>query len=161
MEQANLKQADSAGHFIPPIGFIYIQLPGEMPPQKLWANVTVWLDISPSLAGVFFRVDGGGAEPFGQIQEDFLPNLEVNYTIGMQTSFPFIGSMIPGLKTPPKAKERIQMSYKPTSKENPLLITSAYDKPLESSVVNALMFQWTTGEVHPRNMAIKVWRRMI
>ncbi|XP_054166524.1 lymphocyte antigen 75-like [Oppia nitens] len=50
-----------------PIGFIYIQLPKQLEPTKLWPNVK-WTDISAEYAGLFFRVEGGNSAPFGDIQ---------------------------------------------------------------------------------------------
>mgnify|MGYP007002771254 CR=1 FL=1 len=129
---------------IPP-GFIYVQLPGEKPPQELWPKFAPWLDISPSFAGTFFRVEGGGAEPFGKVQEAFIPHLsQVNYTLSSM----FLN----------KGETSIQLSYL-TELSKPLKMNPLSS---DSNIFNyALIFKWATGEVRPRNMAIKVWRRMM
>ena len=52
---------------IVPIGFLYTQFPNQSSPQKLWPN-TKWTEITSEYSGLFFRAEGSGSEPFGQIQ---------------------------------------------------------------------------------------------
>jgi hypothetical protein len=59
---------------IVPIGFIYVQLPNEKSPTEIWSWMTL-NDMSSIYAGVFFRVTGGEAASFGQVQEDNAPRL--------------------------------------------------------------------------------------
>ncbi|NLK47153.1 MAG: hypothetical protein GX297_10960 [Treponema sp.] len=47
-----------------PIGFVYVQFPGEMSPQELFGCGT-WQDITSLFAGAFFRAEGGNASAFG------------------------------------------------------------------------------------------------
>jgi hypothetical protein len=49
-----------------PIGFVYFQLRGQPEPQAIFAGV--WENISSQYAGLFFRVEGGNAAPYGQDQ---------------------------------------------------------------------------------------------
>jgi hypothetical protein len=49
-----------------PIGFIYFQLRGQPEPKELFDGV--WENISSDYAGLFFRVEGGNAAPFGENQ---------------------------------------------------------------------------------------------
>jgi len=52
-----------------PIGFIYVQLPGQPEPKTLWPIVE-WENIGSNYSGHFFRVEGGNAGQFGQSQSD-------------------------------------------------------------------------------------------
>ena len=49
-----------------PIGFIYVQLSGQAEPGQLWPG-TQWDHITPQYAGLFFRAEGAGSLPFGQV----------------------------------------------------------------------------------------------
>ncbi len=66
---------------LPPIGFIYVQLPGERSPTELWPPSLVsfpqyqWTDVSDSFDSLFFRVAGKRAEAFGKVQEQQTPGL--------------------------------------------------------------------------------------
>jgi hypothetical protein len=46
-----------------PVGFIYFQLRGQPSPRDIFSGT--WEDISSQYAGLFFRVEGGNAAPFG------------------------------------------------------------------------------------------------
>lgn len=52
-----------------------IQFPGQPTPSELYM-ATEWENISSQYAGQFFRVEGGDALPFGQTQEEGLPNIK-------------------------------------------------------------------------------------
>ncbi len=55
-----------------PLGFIYVQLPGEKEPNELWPSDFShyqWTDVSESYDSLFFRVAGKRAAPFGSVQE--------------------------------------------------------------------------------------------
>ena len=49
------------------IGFTYVQLPHEKKPSEIWPWM-IWEDVSTNYFGVFFRVVGGEAASFGEIQ---------------------------------------------------------------------------------------------
>lgn len=48
---------------LPPIGFVYIQFPGELSPVDLYPDAT-WINVSSDLAGELIRFEGGGASAF-------------------------------------------------------------------------------------------------
>ena len=56
-----------------PIGFIYIQLRGQFPPDELFGSSGKWQDISSIYAGEFFRAVGGNSNDFGVKQNEGLP----------------------------------------------------------------------------------------
>ncbi len=57
-----------------PIGFIYVQLPNQDGPGKIWPGYK-WTDVSSIYAGQFFRVVGGNVGQFGEIQEESCPQI--------------------------------------------------------------------------------------
>ena len=57
-----------------PLGFIYVQLSSQPDPKTLWPAVT-WTDVTAQYAGLFFRAEGSGAAPFGQVQGENAPRL--------------------------------------------------------------------------------------
>ncbi|CAG2102241.1 unnamed protein product [Medioppia subpectinata] len=58
-----------------PVGFIYVQLPGQAEPQTLWPSYT-WSDVTAQYAGQFFRAEGGGSVGFGKgVQSENAPRL--------------------------------------------------------------------------------------
>lgn len=142
-EKVTKMEATSVSHLLP-LGFIYLQLPKEAPPSNLWPGVK-WTDVSKDFAGVFFRVEGGGATVFeagvqrenaaGGISsisvENYSYDVHANATVelkaGQWSSRIFTGTANPN--EPPV----FQYSWKVLP---------------------------TGGEVRPRNVAIKVWKRV-
>ncbi|KAH9396501.1 hypothetical protein TYRP_019523 [Tyrophagus putrescentiae] len=61
-----------------PIGFTYVQMPKDKSPEVLWPGMT-WTDVSDAYKGVFFRVAGGNASDFGEVQPYNAPRLETVY----------------------------------------------------------------------------------
>ena len=121
-----------------PIGFIYVQLPGQKDPQTLWPNNT-WNNISPKYAGLFFRAEGGNANRFGTVQEE-------------QTQTIFI-------------KSERDSSHVEHGVEH--AITSTYSTKSLFTGVNGIMsdpyslnFKHSTDEIRPRNQAIRIWIRI-
>ncbi|CAG2104855.1 unnamed protein product [Medioppia subpectinata] len=58
-----------------PIGFTYVQLPGQAEPKTLWPDYT-WLDVTTQYAGQFFRAEGAGSLGFGDgVQSENAPRL--------------------------------------------------------------------------------------
>jgi hypothetical protein len=96
-----------------------------------------WNDMSSAYAGVFFRVTGGEAASFGQVQEDNESRLEevdsAYFTMGMK-----LGSPI---------KTRI-------GEWSDWIYSGSQD-----GSGRHLRFKMSGGEVRPRNMAIRVWKR--
>ena len=52
-----------------PIGFTYVQLSYEKEPGDIWPWM-IWKDVSKEYSGVFFRVVGGDADSFGEVQKE-------------------------------------------------------------------------------------------
>ena len=134
-----------------PIGFIYVQLPKEQSPQEIWASAGLtWTDISDSFNSTFFRVVGSQAEEFGEVQEEFLPyidqvshfcqggnnraNNSPNCSYVTQAKLPRGGGWSEDLYTAKK--------FKGLGEEN-----------------GSISFHFSGGEVRPKNMAVRVWKR--
>ena len=57
-----------------PVGFVYIQFPNQSAPGDILAGT--WEEITSQYAGLFFRAEGGNANPFGSgTQAEGLPNI--------------------------------------------------------------------------------------
>lgn len=128
--------------FAMPIGFVYIQLPDQQPPQEIWPSIT-WENISPNYEGVFFRVEGGTAGKFGHTQEENSPRLkriQSEWYREPQTVNTDVHIRADGKKSPPVYLSRIAVHME-----------TSYD---------TLSFTVSGGEVRPRNMAIRVWKRI-
>ena len=132
---------------IVPIGFIYVQFPNEKSPTEIWPRMT-WNDVSSAYAGVFFRVVGGEAASFGQVQEDNAPRLDefnsnFDYIINKQGQTSLFNQTIP-------KGGWSGWSYTGYSKFGD-------DWKYYSSMMSR--FHVSGGEVRPRNMAIRIWKR--
>jgi len=123
--------------FLPvPLGFIYTQLPHQDPPTTLWPS-TQWVDVSSNYSGLFFRVNGGNATEFGDVQEADSPRLK-NVNILYTTS-----------TTPDDIEVPADGSWSPY-----IYSGSASGGPYN------MRFQHSTVEVRPRNQAIRLWKRI-
>jgi hypothetical protein len=122
-----------------PIGFIYVQLPKEKSPTEIWSWM-IWKDVTSDYAGLFFRAEGGEAVSFGQIQQESAPRLvEVNT---------HLGSLNPELYD----------AATPVGAWSNYVFTGAHPgAPPDDHMY--IKFQMSDGEVRPRNMAIRVWKR--
>jgi hypothetical protein len=118
-----------------PIGFIYVQLPNKKSPTEIWSWMT-WKDITSSYAGLFFRAEGGNAAPFGKIQSENSPRLsQIDQAHEAETGAETPFDVIPG-------------SW------SPYVFAGKFESPN-----NHLRFLVSSGEVRPRNMAIRVLER--
>ncbi|CAG2179746.1 unnamed protein product [Oppiella nova] len=53
-----------------PIGFIYVQYPGQLDPDTIWPKLN-WENVTPKYAGLFFRAEGGNSIAFdNDIEQD-------------------------------------------------------------------------------------------
>ncbi len=136
-----------------PFGFIYVQLPKEKSPQEIWPWMS-WTDVSSTYDSVFFRVAGSkGAAAFGDIQEEFSPYIdEVN--------------SLDCLSSPTNNCHQYEFEdHLQVSRSGGLTkyVRTAngynYGKSPDKVYVGALNFHTAAGEVRPRNMAVKVWKR--
>ncbi len=127
-----------------PLGFIYVQLPKEKSPQEIWPWMS-WTDVSSTYDSVFFRVAGSkGAAAFGNVQEEFSPYID---EIKFFQNSPESSSHIEDAK--------ISRNGGWTGD----VLTSGYYNGNGLFHYNYLNFHTAGGEVRPRNMAIKVWKR--
>ncbi len=115
---------------IVPIGFIYVQFPNEKSPTEIWPLMT-WNDVSSAYAGVFFRVTGGEAAT------PHLVNFNMSNFNGCPDSNGCDHSIIPFPGS----------SY------------WVYTGCNGGGTARYARFQSLGGEVRPRNMAIRVWKR--
>src|SRR5699024_10335861 len=70
-----------------PLGFVYVQLSGQPEPQILWPTVT-FTELSYQYVGLFFRAQGDGAAPFGEIQAENAPRINaINVTWGKYETY--------------------------------------------------------------------------
>ena len=112
-----------------------MQLPGKEDPTTLWPE-TKWKDIGSEYSGLFFRVEGGEAAAFGTLQEDNTRRLKQVY----------YGYISANEGDPEIPKDGSWSRYATSGKiEYPFY---------------GLSFRLTTGEVRPRNKAVKVWQRI-
>ncbi len=123
--------------FVVPVGFIYSQLPGQAEPSKIWPNLK-WSDVSAEYAGLFFRILGGGSGQFNAIQEENSPRLT-----------------------------EVRTLFHGYNNEVHIGVQANNDWSADVHTGNAygnapifLGFKLSSGEVRPRNKAIKVWKRI-
>ena len=128
-----------------PIGFTYVQMPKDKSPEVLWPGMT-WTDVSDAYKGVFFRVAGGNASDFGEVQPYNAPRLETVY-VGDSSN---------------KLLNKKLLNYN----HNLTIPVSGWSDGISSgSTYNANYLYYMNfkhsevEEVRPVNMAVKVYRR--
>ncbi len=121
-----------------PIGFIYAQLPSQPEPQTLWPTVE-WKDVTSDYAGLFFRAEGGEAEPFGKVQYGNAP-------------FIYIDQVTNAFSNDNKASSNLT-----SSGWSPYIYTG-------SSTGNTVAIRFhvnrNDGEIRPTNKAVRIWKRI-
>ena len=129
-----------------PIGFTYVQLPHEKEPGEIWSEM-IWKDVSANYLGIFFRVVGGEAASFGKTQMENMTRFEkVNSIWDNEPAWGEVSKhVVPGVSN-------ITI---PLSGPSQWILTGSAGSP--ARYVN---FELSSGEVRPKNMAIKVWRRV-
>ncbi len=149
-----------------PLGFIYVQLPKEKSPQEIWPPELQWTDTSSSYESTFFRVAGTKAAPFGAVQEDFSPFIDqVSYenciydqtwgTTACQNIFPFEWNTKLDRESPSSWSGRVLTSHRYSSTNS----FSTHENNRTTMWTGTLKFHSVGGEVRPKNMAVKVWKR--
>ncbi len=127
-----------------PIGFIYVQYPNQTVPEILWPN-TSWTDISSNFAGLFFRALGGGAASFGDTQGENNPRVSQ-----VSSNFPW--------KVDAKCDKNVNLN--PGSSQ---CLRVGYFKGGDTTyqtAVSELNLYSSSGEVRPRNTAVRIWKRI-
>ncbi|CAG2100260.1 unnamed protein product [Medioppia subpectinata] len=120
-----------------PIGFIYVQLPGQVEPKTLWPQYT-WSDVTATYAGQFFRAEGGDSIAFGQgIQSDNAPRLtEAKWD---------------------EVHGAISAVYPKPGQWSGWLDVGNWAINSQKISINLLM---SDGEVRPRNQAVRLFKRI-
>ncbi len=129
-----------------PLGFIYVQLPQEKSPQEIWPSWMNWTDISVQYNSTFFRVAGSKAEAFGVVQEEFSPYID-------EIVFSALGN---------NGKSDDETYDAKISREGGWtkdVLTAWLNDGTREVYRGYLKFHVAAGEVRPKNMAVKVWKR--
>jgi uncharacterized protein involved in tolerance to divalent cations len=123
-----------------PVGFIYVQLPSQPEPKTLWSKVE-WKDVTSDYAGLFFRAEGGGSEAFGHVQVENSPRL-----VAVDTEN--ANEVVTACRTNCSVLANGLFSqYIWTGKEG-------------TGNHLAMKLKVSSGEVRPRNQAVRVWKRV-
>lgn len=128
-----------------PIGYTYTQLPNQKPPTEIWPKLK-WHDISTEYPGIFFRVVGGNANAFGYVQEDNAPTLTdawAGWHGRWGLDFVKNGTMVT-----------------PKGDWSQWIYTGVGTERLGYGKFQLLKFKRASGEVRPRNMAVRIWKRL-
>ena len=128
-----------------PIGFIYIQYPGQLDPDTIWPKLN-WENVTPKYAGLFFRAEGGNSIAFDNDieQGENSPRLtEVKHDVDVKNSNHV------QIKPGTWSKDLF------TGKQDGLVLVKPHD-PLTYT----MKFMVSGGEVRPRNRAIRIWKRV-
>ena len=96
-----------------------------------------WEEVSSYYSGVFFRVVGGNATKFGEIQEDNVPHV-----VGVNTGY---AGKISGNRT--------DNNILPIGNWSDWSYTGASE-----GTTRYTRFRTSGGEVRPKNMAVRVWK---
>lgn len=160
-ENNNLVSADiqemafNAAH---PVGEIYIQFPGKEDPQTLYGRGT-WDNISNEYAGLFFRAEGGNANPFeGGSQEDKIRNIK-----GATPKTDRLGNNAPGWTVKGAFYATNCTSYGSYRGANyasgAAPINFQFDANRGSSSDNPMAGHADGPEIRPVNTTIRIWQR--
>lgn len=120
-----------------PVNFTYVQLPNQPDPKSLWPNFG-WKEATSEYAGLFFRAEGAQSESFGTIQEENAPRV----------------TQVDSIK-----------GYSTQMKDQLILNPSTFTDYLSTGqdvgdLTYGIRFLTSPGEVRPRNMAIRIWKRI-
>ena len=124
-----------------PIGFIYTQYPNQSSPLDIWPN-TNWTDITDQYSGLFFRAEGKGSQPFGQIQQQSYPRISRIRAHGLEVNE----------SVPQYDKEFGHFEFE--VKQGDWTMVNATNKQL-----HGVSFFQTNSDNIPINTAIKIWKR--
>ena len=123
-----------------PIDFIYVQLPSQPEPKTLWPMVE-WKDVTLDYAGLFFRAEGGSAEPFGKLQNENSPRV-----VKVQRHDYFL------------ANTSYEISLYPGGLSQYIYTGTGYKRDIDNIDIYH-RFEVSGGEVRPQNKAVRIWKR--
>lgn len=134
----------------PPIGFMYVQFPGQNSAEELWPLCT-WKVIPPErYNGCFFRAEGGEADDFNNGVQDYaMVELKGNFPGGC-------GGFTDGVF-------RSQPQHNPVwnignASVGAGMINAAEQKNFDIS--NTLGSHHIASEIRPVNQTIRIWERL-
>ena len=106
----------------------------------------IWEDVSANYSGVFFRVVGGEAAPFGEIQME-------NTTRINKISSVLLSDVV-------KSNYGVdgRNSTVPLHGQSRWFFTGS--DTMNTNQENYVSIELSGGEVRPKNMAMKIWRRI-
>ena len=117
----------------------------EKEPGEIWSGM-IWEDVSTNYSGVFFRVVGGETAPFGEIQMENTTRIDKFNTVE---------------DSDPVWREHDGFGKATIPWSGPSLWVQMgglyHANPWHVKYVN---FESSGGEVRPKNMAIKKWKRI-
>jgi hypothetical protein len=120
-----------------PTGFIYAQLPSQPEPKTLWPTVE-WTDVTSDYAGLFFRAEGGWSAAFGVTQNENSPRLT-------------------DVQQSPSNSWQDHVQISPNNEWSSWVYSG--DTVEKRIYATAQRFKVSSGEVRPRNKAIRIWKR--
>ncbi|XP_054154766.1 uncharacterized protein LOC128953304 [Oppia nitens] len=124
-----------------PMGFVYTQLSGQPEPSAIWPQVN-WQDVTRDYSGLFFRAEGSGSLPFGQIQAANWSRLSTVYTYRRSISI-----------------TTIDQSHRLTE----LPVTGWSNDTIDDNLgyyPDHLNLYFTESDNRPRNQAIRIFKRI-
>lgn len=124
-----------------PLGFIYVQLPKEAVPEHIWPKAK-WTEVTAAYAGVFFRAEGAGSEAFGAgVQAENVRRISrLEYVATAETG-------------------NVWSTVLTTEKEGHFTVKTGVYSENNYGAQTAFKVDISGGELRPRNMAIKIWKR--
>lgn len=114
---------------------MYTQLPDQPEPSRIW-SIVEWSEVTAEYAGLFFRAEGGNSSTFGSTQQDNSPRLT-----------------------------NVQTSILNTANWSGNIVANGVVSPAISSGASGGWTHWgvsfavSSGEVRPRNTAVRMWKR--
>ena len=124
-----------------PIGFVYTQYPLSPSPEEIWPQMK-WTQITEKYAGYFFRAEGQGSEKFGTSQsanQSYISDIKVqsvSYSKWLSDSY-----------TRYYTTASIDKQGGKWTDINP------------EHLFDQVWVYMTPGEVRPKNMAVRIWKR--
>lgn len=126
-----------------PMGFIYVQLPKEKLPSEFWPFLS-WKDVTSEYDGLFFRAEGTNSSSFGAIQEENAPRL-------VNLQYEFVNVESPSFA--------LNLDLHANNLQTETMLTGVYIMGNHNSQ-GGLKLKVSSGEVRPRNTAIRIWKRV-